>query len=76
MSWIENIQKKQPEEKRKIILIIVTITTLILGILWIFTSRIGIRVTRDTTLFKTVQEGVKNAKDNFKKPTIPNNSQQ
>lgn len=66
MNLLTKIQNKTPEEKRKIIWTTIITVTVILGLLWLLTSRVKQGLPKDTTLWDTIAKGVKNAGTNIK----------
>lgn len=67
MGWLENIQKKSPEAKMRIIWTTVIIVGVLLIIIWIVTARSQKNVPKDNTLFNTIGQGINNVKSNYKK---------
>jgi hypothetical protein len=67
MSFIQNLQNKTQGEKIRIIWITVIVVALALGVVWVFTSRIGQSIPKDTTLFKTFGAGLKDIRAQYNK---------
>ena len=65
MSFIENLQNKPRAEKVRIIWVTVIVVALVLGVVWVFTSRIGQSIPKDTTLFKTFGAGLKDIRAQY-----------
>lgn len=68
MSWIDTIREQPKEKKLKLIWICVGIAGVILILLWIITAQVQKDVPRDTSIFKTVGDGVRNLRQNYNKP--------
>ncbi|GAC1412849.1 MAG: hypothetical protein NVSMB66_3150 [Candidatus Doudnabacteria bacterium] len=63
MSWIENIQQKPRDQKMKLIWIITGAVGIVLVLLWIVLGKYQSNsVKKDTSLFKTIDQGIKNFK--------------
>jgi predicted permease len=67
MNWVEKIRNKPQKEKIRIIWIAMGLAGAALVLLWIFTSRIGDKTAKDTTLFQTLGRGIKDIRDNYNK---------
>ena len=68
MSWVQNLRNQPHEKKIRIIWICAGITVVIMLIVWAATWHYRKEVPRDTTLFNTVEQGVKGFKNNYNKP--------
>ena len=62
MSWLEKIRQKTHAEKIRLIWIICTACVILLALVWLFTSRIGKNMPKDTSLFKTITKSLKSLK--------------
>ena len=67
MGIIQHVQKKSREEKIRIIWIISIVCLAALVALWVITSKLRGHLPKDTSLFQTVNRGIKDLKDNYKK---------
>lgn len=67
MTWIEKVRQKSQEQKIRLIWITVIAAAVVLIILWIILARFSRNLPKDTTLFDTIGNGLKNLKDNYKK---------
>ncbi len=67
MGIIEKIRSKPHEEKIKIMWGIIILTALLLIALWIISAKFNNRTNKDTTLFQTIGQGIKDIKDNYKR---------
>lgn len=67
MGFIEKIRNKPQQEKVRIIWLVVIVTAVLLIAIWVLTSRIGNGPSKDTSLFKTLDQGFKDIKENYKK---------
>lgn len=72
--FLKDIQNKSPEEKKRLIAIILFITSLFLIGLWIATSKLKHKLDKDDTIIKTFKTGVEDTKNNFKNPNAPDPS--
>ncbi|MEK7617947.1 MAG: hypothetical protein AAB410_02270 [Patescibacteria group bacterium] len=62
MSVLDKIRNKPHAEKVRLIWIICIITGVILVVVWIFTSKINKNMPKDTRLFQSAKESIKNLK--------------
>ena len=60
MTWLEKIQNKPHAEKIRLIWIICGSMALVLLVVWILTSRLSSDLPKDTSLFQTIKQGIKN----------------
>jgi predicted permease len=60
MTLIDKIRQKPQQEKVRLIWIICGVIGVIMIGIWIFTSNIGKPMPKDTSLFKTIKNSVKN----------------
>ncbi len=60
MEWLEKIRNKSHNEKVRLIWIICAGLVVILVVLWILTSRLKQDLPKDTSLFRTIDRGIKN----------------
>ena len=67
MSWLTKIQNKSREQKIRIIWIAAIAGAVLLIVLWIFTSKIGETLPKDTSLFKEMGRGFKDIRDSYNK---------
>jgi predicted permease len=65
MSIIKSIQNKPQSEKIKIMWIISTLVVILLIGVWIISYKFHKKIAPDTTLFKSIGQGVKDVKDNY-----------
>ncbi len=71
---LKDIQNKSPEEKKRLIAIILLITSLFLVGLWIVTSKLKHTLNKDDTIIETFKTGIQDTKTNFKNPNAPDPS--
>jgi len=62
MRWLEEVRKKPRAEKIKLIWRITGIAAIILVITWILIGRYGTSAKKDTSLFKSIGNGISNFK--------------
>ncbi len=62
MSWLERVRQKTREEKIKLIWKLTILTGAILILLWILIGRYDNGAKKNTDLFKTIGDGIKNFK--------------
>lgn len=67
MSIIQNIQKKSQKQKITIMWTIAGVVAVLLIIVWVLSSRFHKNVAKDTSLFDTISQGLKEVKNNYKK---------
>jgi hypothetical protein len=67
MNWIEKVRQKPQEEKIRLIKTAVIAAAIILAALWVLTSRFSKNTPKDTTLFQTIGQGIKDVRNNFRK---------
>jgi cytoskeletal protein RodZ len=67
MSLIDNIRKKTPAQKLKIIWTVVIVIVIVMVGIWIISARYYKNVAKDTTLFQSLGKGIKDVQDNYKK---------
>lgn len=67
MNIIQKIQNKPQAVKLKIIWTVVIIFGILLIGVWIISSRYYKRTNKDATLFQTIEQGVKDVRNNFHK---------
>lgn len=67
MGIIETIRSKPHEQKVRLIWIIIVIAAVLMGVLWVATARISKNAPADTTLFKTIDRGIKDIREQYKK---------
>lgn len=66
-SWLKRLQTLPRAKKIQFIWATIIIAVFLLALLWIFTSRIGKFAPADTTLFKTMINGIKDIKNEYEK---------
>ncbi len=62
MSFLDNIRNKTHAQKVRLIWIICTACVILLALVWLFTTRIGKNMPKDTSLFKTITNSLKSLK--------------
>ncbi len=67
MSFLESLRQKPHHQKVKIVWIVLSVVVIGLVTLWVFTSKIGNLGPKDTSLFKTFGDGVKDVREQYKK---------
>lgn len=67
MGIVDKIRSKPREHKIRIIWTVAIAAAVLLIALWALTSRIGKYQQRDTSLFKTIGNGIKDIKNNYRK---------
>ena len=67
MSLIDNIRKKTPAQKFRIIWTVVIVIVIVMVGIWIISAHYYKNVTKDTTLFQSLGQGIKDVRDNYQK---------
>ena len=67
MTFIDNIRNKPRAEKIKIIWAAAALTALLLIAVWIISYKYRKNLPKDTSLFRTIDKGIKDVKENYKK---------
>lgn len=67
MGFIEKIQNKPQAEKFRIMWTVAIIVVIILVAVWVISAHFNKDVPKDTTLFQTLGQGVKNIGNSLKK---------
>ena len=67
MTWLENIQNKPRAAKIKIMWAVSIIFAILLIIAWVISAHFHKGSSADTSIFKTIGDGVHNAKQNYGK---------
>ncbi len=67
MSWLQTLRNKPHHQKIRLIWTVIIITVIALIVVWIFTSRIGENSPKDTSLFKTFGNGLKDVREQYNK---------
>lgn len=67
MKLIDDIRNRSQAEKIRLIWTVVISAIVVLIGLWIISARFGRQMPKDTVLFDTIGQGVKDIRDNFKK---------
>ncbi len=65
MGIIERIRNQPRQARVRLVWIICIAVFVLLLALWIFTSKIGKPLPKDTSLFKTLYQGAKDVKDSY-----------
>ena len=65
MSIIETIRNKPTHQKMKIIWGVVIVAALLLVAAWISTSRMRKNLPKDTSIFKTISNGIRNISEQY-----------
>ena len=60
MSFLEKIRNKPHAQKVRLIWIVCIIVALVMAVVWVFTSKLGQNMPKDTSLFHAIKDGVKN----------------
>ncbi|PIR96259.1 MAG: hypothetical protein COT92_02045 [Candidatus Doudnabacteria bacterium CG10_big_fil_rev_8_21_14_0_10_42_18] len=66
MNWLEKVRKKPHTEKIRLIWILIAAVVIILIGIWIGTARIKKNVSKDTTLFKAIDQGINDVIGTYK----------
>ncbi len=72
MSWIEKVRQKPAPEKIKIIWIICGVVAFVLLVIWAIVGGLDNDAEKDLRLFKSLNQGLRDASTNFKNIN-PNN---
>lgn len=67
MLWLDKIRQRPREQKIRIIWTATLLAAVLLIILWVISARLTKDLPKDTSLFKTFLNGVKDIKDSYKK---------
>ncbi|HYV33465.1 MAG TPA: hypothetical protein VE973_01280 [Candidatus Limnocylindria bacterium] len=67
MNWLQKIQHKPQEVKLQIMWTVAIVVAVLLVIVWIVSARYYKKVPKDTSAFKTIEQGVNDVKENYKK---------
>jgi hypothetical protein len=67
MPFIEKIQKLPDAKKMKIIWTIAGVVVILMIIVWVISAKYKKNIQKDTTLFKSIEQGIKDVKENYKK---------
>jgi phosphate/sulfate permease len=67
MSILNNLQKKTPAQKFRIIWTTAIVVVALLIGAWIISARYSKNISKDTSLFQTLGKGIKDVQDNYKK---------
>jgi hypothetical protein len=67
MSFIAKLQNQPHDKKVRLIWITVIAVAILLAVVWILTSRIGEVVPKDTSLFKSFGQGLKDIRGEYSK---------
>lgn len=67
MNWLNKIQAKSQAEKLRIIWAVVIIVAMAMIIVWVISAKYYKKVGKDTTLFRTIGNGIKDVKENYNK---------
>jgi uncharacterized membrane protein YvbJ len=67
MSWIETIRHLPQPQKLKIIWAVSIIVFVLMVIVWVFASKMGKNIPKDTKLFESIGKGIKDVKENYGK---------
>lgn len=65
--WLEKIRKKPRQEKLKLIWAAVILVIILMTAIWIFSARLISNQPKDTTLFQTIDQGIKDVQRNYGK---------
>lgn len=68
MSWVEKIRNKPHAAKIRLIWMWVAVAVIILVAIWAVTWRLRRDGPRDTTIINTIDQGIKDYKNNYNKP--------
>ena len=67
MSLLEKIQNKPQAVKMKIMWTVAVIVVILMVIVWVISAHFQKNVSKDTSLFQTIGQGIHNIKANYKK---------
>ena len=67
MSILNNIRKKTPAQKFRIIWTVVAVIVVLMIGIWVISARYYKNVAKDTTLFQSLGQGIKDVRDNYQK---------
>jgi hypothetical protein len=67
MPFIEKIQKLPDAKKMKIIWTIAGVVVILMIIVWVISAKYKKNIQKDTTLFKSIKQGIRDVKENYKK---------